>query len=502
MVKKIGIVLIFGGICFVFVFMGYNTFGPSTSGYAARVNNTIIPIVEHNMASNRLIGYYTQLFGENLPLQTEQIRSMALEQIITQEATAQAIQEEGLLVVPAFLKDTIVSIPAFQRGGRFQRDLYDQYLQQQRLSSVRFEEKMQRDLSMDLARNFFETHLSPTSLEVQKTWLIRNTQINVQFVKINSEDLLETLDIPSDDLKAYLENEEHLQTLESLYNNNKDSYTSEAQVKVQHILIKDEAGEEANGTSQKADLKEETSQKESALARIQSIQERAKTEDFSQLAIEFSEDPGSQQQGGDLGYVTKGELVPEFEEVAFSLDVGQISEPVKTSFGYHLIKVLDRKSSQTKSFEDMQEGLAKEALVEEKVDEAMGRIRELLRGDDLEALNQILKGLNIEKWEETGLYALDDETIPQIGSFPEAINASLSLINQSSVLYPRVVSEGKNNYLFKLKDKQIPALNNESKDLVSLKEQIQRASARNAFEKWTDHVKDNTIIETNSLILQ
>ena len=391
MVQKIGVILIFGGICFVFVFMGYNTFGPTTSGYAARVNNTIISITEHNIVSNNMLNYYSQLFGDRLPLKSEQIRSMALEQMITQEATAQAVKAEGLLVAPAFLKDSIVTLPAFQKNGQFQRSYYDNYLESQRLSPSRFEKRMERDLSTDMARKFFETHLRPTSLELQKAWQIKNTQINIEFVKIDPDILLQTLDIPDRDLSVYLESEDHLKDLESTYNNNRADYTSEAEVKLQHILIRDESREgktaqEAESSPAKAEV-----QGRGALEQIQELAERAKTEDFSKLATTYSQDPGSKNKGGDLGYVTRGQMVSEVEDVAFSLDVGQISQPIRTTFGYHLVKVLERKDPYTPSFEEIKSDLAQQALLEKKVEETLTQLKEALKGSDLVSVERLLK---------------------------------------------------------------------------------------------------------------
>jgi parvulin-like peptidyl-prolyl isomerase len=113
-----------------------------------------------------------------------------------------------------------------------------------------------------------------------------------------------------------------------------DVATTEAQVHARHILIRfPEVSEEK--TQEQAEAE--------ALARIQEIRRRIEAgESFADVAKAVSEDPGSKENGGDLGWFGRGRMVSEFEEAAFALEPGQISEPVKTAFGYHLIQVLEK----------------------------------------------------------------------------------------------------------------------------------------------------------------
>ncbi len=137
------------------------------------------------------------------------------------------------------------------------------------------------------------------------------------------------------------------------YEKHKKEFTQPAQVRARHILVKVPADADKKAW-------------EDARKKAEMIREKAvKGEDFAKLAQQYSEDPGSKGRGGDLGYFSKGRMVPEFEKAAFALKKGEISQPVKTTFGYHIIKVEDIKPSRQQSFKDVQQKI-RQQLTREK----------------------------------------------------------------------------------------------------------------------------------------
>ncbi|MGG4491141.1 peptidylprolyl isomerase [Metabacillus idriensis] len=147
------------------------------------------------------------------------------------------------------------------------------------------------------------------------------------------EKLLEPeIKISEDEMKTYFEE-------------NKESFAEPEQVKASHILVEDEA--KAKEVKEKLD----------------------EGEDFKELANEYSTDTSNSENGGDLGYFAKGEMIAEFEETAFAMKKGEISDPVKTEFGYHIIKFEDKKAAADAVFDDKKEEI-KEALFDQKMQTA------------------------------------------------------------------------------------------------------------------------------------
>lgn len=137
------------------------------------------------------------------------------------------------------------------------------------------------------------------------------------------------------------------QDMKDYFDKNKDSFNTAEQVKASHILV---------------DTEDKAKEVEDKLS---------KGEDFAALAKEYSTDTSNNQQGGELGYFPRGTMVPEFEDAAFSMKVGEISQPVKTKFGYHIIKVEDKKEAKVATYEESKDKI-KEKLTQDKMSSVFG----------------------------------------------------------------------------------------------------------------------------------
>lgn len=140
------------------------------------------------------------------------------------------------------------------------------------------------------------------------------------------------------------------------FEENKDSLSQEEQVKASHILV--ETKEEADEVKEKL----------------------SSGEDFAELAKEYSIDDSNKDSGGELGFFGRGKMVKEFEDAAFSLEIGKISDPVQTNFGYHIIRVDEKKEAEEATFEEVKEEI-KDIIIEQKTPEAYGKWYEEKQGE-------------------------------------------------------------------------------------------------------------------------
>jgi peptidyl-prolyl cis-trans isomerase C len=192
------------------------------------------------------------------------------------------------------------------------------------------------------------------ALEAQKTKLDQDPAVKNKLDEAKTfilaqeyviKEIEKKINVTDADVKAYFEK-------------NKAEFSEPESVKASHILVK---------VPQDADEKAW----KDAEAKIKDIKKKLDGgADFAKLAQEMSDDPGSKAKGGDLGFFSKGRMVPEFEAAAFALKPGEVSQPVKTPFGYHLIKVVEKKDAHEKSFDEVKDQV-KQNLLNQKRREAL-----------------------------------------------------------------------------------------------------------------------------------
>lgn len=199
---------------------------------------------------------------------------------------------------------------------------------------------------------------------VEQMDLFRDNFLANEYLK---KEVLGKIAIPEGDVKSY-------------YDSNRDEFKMPEMVKVRHILFR------ADTTASEADRKKSKTEAEATLKKIQA------GEDFAKLASDVSDDPGSKTRGGELGFIPRGRTVKPFEDAAFSLKKGEVSGIVETQFGYHIIKVEDKKEPSAEPFEDVKEKISRK-LLQERIKSALAEfVEKAMKDSDAAVYPEALAG--------------------------------------------------------------------------------------------------------------
>lgn len=481
--KKITGLLVFGAIVLVFVFFGFSGKMEGGAGSVARVNHALISIAEfqnEEQRIQRIQEYYAQMFGQNFPSSPErqkELRKEAVNSLVQMELLSQASAANGLGTVDSEIVDLIRQTPEFQKDGLFQSDIYFGLLKANRLTPADYESKVRKQVEQNRVQELFQISASPSQLELKKNKELKSMKMNVAFVKLSSDEMRKNMDLPDSQIKAALENPEFLKRAQTDFENFKNEYTKNQKIKAQHILI----------TFKSGDLVSEKKAEE----KIKEIKMRTEKEDFGKLASELSEDPGSKAKKGDLGFFTRGRMVPEFESAAFSQKIGVVSEPVRTQYGYHLIKVNEREAV---DFSNYKNEVAKKLLALDFLEKKMKGIEESLSKGDLSTIESEFKAIGL-KWEETGYFDLTTDVVPKLPG--ESFNKAIYELSPSSKLAKEVVRSGADKYILLLKDIKTEVVAEGPNEADTLKQQ--RASQWMTL--WLEEFRKKSNVEINSQVL-
>lgn len=403
-----------GGLLLLICVMLVVTLIPGLSTPTSDDASVVAKVAGEEVTTFELQRYVQQIARSNrlpaslLPVYTPQI----LNQIIMEKAGQYEARRLGLLVSEEEMAEQLRLNPALFPGGEFVgNDRYQNYVEQSfGLSIPQFEEMFRRSLLVDKLRRVVTDGVAVSDAEADAEYRRRNDKIKVEYVALKPVDFMAQVEVSEADLKAFFDrNRSHYtsperrrvkflnqdlqkarenvevseQEIRRFYEQNKERFRVEDRVQVSHILLKtvDKTPPQVQELEKKA----------------RELLEKARAgEDFAALAKQNSEDTATQAKGGDLGWVRRGQTVPEFEKAAFSLDPGKISDVIKTVYGFHILKVGARERAHQQTLEEARAQALpqlKQQKGERLAQEMSDRLESALRRNprNLEALAQELK---------------------------------------------------------------------------------------------------------------
>jgi len=347
--------IILGAIVVVFVLWGVGSWTSQRRNMVATVNGTMITVDDYRVAYKRLIEQVRQSFGNNLNdelIKTLQLDKQALNQLIDKALMRQAAAELGLRVSDQELSQSIRSISAFQNGGVFDPRRYQGVLNSNDLTPEAFEVGQRDALLMEKLNNLISGSVKVSDQEAMAWYMWNEAMVNLDFFLLEA-DRYPDIAVTAEEIQKYFEShKESYKTEPALkvryvkfepkswvsqvkvtddeiqiyYDDHADEFQNPKTVEARHILIK-------------VDQAADTETVAAAKKRIEDVLQKARAgEDFAELAKKYSEGP-SKDKGGYLGTFKRDAMVKPFSDKAFSMKPGEISDPVQTRFGWHLIKV-------------------------------------------------------------------------------------------------------------------------------------------------------------------
>jgi len=265
------------------------------------------------------------------------------------------------------VRQRILTIPAFQENGAFiGEQRYQQLLRMQRppMTPAEFEENLRKQLTVQKLRSSVTDWLAVADKDLEQEYRRKNDKVKLAVVSFTADSFRKDVNVGDADISSYFDAHKDefkigekrkirylLLDIDALrqkvvvpsaeidraYNNNIEQYSTPEQVRASHILLKTEG-------------KDDAAVKATAEGLLKQVRGGA---DFAELAKKYSEDDSNKANGGDLDYFGRGRMVAEFDQVAFTLEPGKISDVVKTQFGYHIIKVTDKKAATTRPLADV-----------------------------------------------------------------------------------------------------------------------------------------------------
>ena len=400
--------IILFAIVVVFVFWGVGSMRSRKANRVADINGETISLSTYQQAYYRLVDNYRRIYGEQYNdalLKMLNPEETVLTQLVNRVVMMQEAERLGIDAGEDELSAAIRQIPAFQNNGKFDYRRYNLLLSQNNISPEQFENDQKDQIILEKLRALVLDGVSVTEDEARQWYNWSNARINLSYV-LFSPDRYKDIQPSQEDIQSYFQehkenyrtqvrikvrylyfNPEHYKAqvkisdekIAEYYQGHPTEFKTDKRVKARHILIK---------VNEDADEKAVEAKKAEAL-KVYKMAVAGK--DFAELARKFSQGP-TKDKGGELGWFTRDKMVEPFAEKAFSMKAGEISEPVRTRFGWHIIKVEQIEAASTTPLKEASDGI-RQKLVDEKANALAYRKAEevydsVYDGDDLGAAGE------------------------------------------------------------------------------------------------------------------
>jgi peptidyl-prolyl cis-trans isomerase D len=495
--------------------LGTDLMGTPGKGVLAKVSGEDITVEEVREAARQMAEQQAQQYGKNasmlMPFLMQQATQRAADQLVDRQALVAEAQHLGLKATPQEVKDELQHgryAAYFFPGGNFVGQAeYEGMLQQHNLTPTVFEDSVGKEILIGKLQALITGSASVSDAAIRQEFDKQNTKVKFDYAVLKQDDIKKGLHPTNEELKAFYDSHQKSYAnsipekrkikyamidlakvqgavqvtrdeLQAYYNQHRDQYRVAEQAKVSHILIKTPLP----GADGKVDEKGVAEAQRRAEDLLKQIKAGTKFED---LARKYSEDPGSAKEGGSLGWIDKGRTVPEFEKAAFSLPKGQISDLVKSTYGFHIIRVDDRHDAHMKTIEEVQ-GEIEPILKQQKAQEiAQKEAADLLQQAKTQGLDAAAasKGVPVV----TSDFFSRRDVVPGLGPAQQLMDAVFTTKEKSP---PDVASTSQGFAVFQLLAVQPPSTPTFEEIRAKVEEQFKSERSNILLSQKTQELSD------------
>jgi peptidyl-prolyl cis-trans isomerase D len=454
---SLAIVVVSFVLLYIPSFMRDGAQGAAGNSVVADVEGREITAAQFRRVYTQQMQAYRQSYGANVDeklLKQLGIDQRIVQQMIQEEASLAEAAHLGIKASDAEVRERILSLPAFQDNGQFIGDQrYRQLLRMQSppMRPDEFEDQIRRSVIVEKLQAALTGWMTVADADVVNEFKKRNEKVKVQVANFPADKFRDGLVASDAEIAKHFDDHKDAyrigekrkvryvtidqeglrqratvtgQQIERAYNDNIQQYSQPEQVRASHILLKTDGKDDAAVKKQAEEL----------LAKVKA------GADFGELAKKNSQDESSAVKNGDLDFFPKGQMVGEFDKAAFSMKVGEVSDLVKTQFGYHIIKVTDKRAASTKTLDEVRSQIEDQLKYEQAqaagqklADEVAAELKKPADFDTVARARGLQGG-------ESGLF-LQDEPIAGIGMAP-AVGQQAFQMKEGEVSEPLRTPQG------------------------------------------------------------
>ncbi len=426
---------------------------------------------------------YRQAMGDNFDAKAAAafLDESAASALLRAGLLSHEAQRLGLVASDGEVRNYLRSLPGVRgEDGSIDREAVRDFAEREYGSLVRFQEFLRDDLLQQKVQRLIWQSLDVSDAEALEAMRYAREEIEIAYLVFDGGKRPEGLGASEEAVQALLADD--TERIQEAYDKRKDEFDKPEQVRARHILIR----------------KGEDESEEEARARIDAARARVEAgEDFALVATELSEDPGSKERGGDLDFFGRGRMVKEFEDVAFSLEPGVLSDVVESSFGYHVIQVEEKKAAELVTFEQAREQIARDLALTDATEQAARTRAEEVAAKVAggQSLVDAARDAELTLSRPDPLRRRPDGFVPELGAAPDVVRAAFAL-TLDAPSDPTVHEVGDRKFvLVQLLGRTLPSDEDLEQGLAAERTRLLQERRESTQRTWLEGVREELIAE-------